>query len=245
MSTVTPPHPPPFFPSIDCWLPLTPHHNPLVLKTDKPSCNSKKASLKENTESAGKAWPLGPTSAPDETTPSPCPTAPWWNQPSQQIFFNPDAKVWRNRGGGSFLFLLSFSKEFGLRNMKTESAEVLLLIMLICIMSPFRRKRFRRSWLSSTELLKATLETLALLKWWVFFFFFMLSRVIQCVCPQSYGNGKSKHSWWLYSWLPRGQKWQLHLSNRPCICRDGSSSKGSQLVKILRAKTTQVESNFS
>lgn len=110
MSTVTVPptlHPPPFFPSIDCWLPLTPHHNPLVLKTDKPSCNSKKASLKENTESAGKAWLLGPTSAPDETTPSPRPTAPWWNQPSQQIFFNPDAKVWANRGGGSF-FIFTF-----------------------------------------------------------------------------------------------------------------------------------------
>lgn len=39
------------------------------------------------------------------------------------------------------LFLLSFSKEFGLRNMKTELAEALLLIMLIHIMSLFRPKR--------------------------------------------------------------------------------------------------------
>lgn len=40
------------------------------------------------------------------------------------------------------LFLLSFSKEFGLRNTNTELAEVLLLIMLIDIMSLFRPKRF-------------------------------------------------------------------------------------------------------
>lgn len=62
-----------FFPSIDCWLPLTPHHNPLVLKTDRPSNNSKKASLKENIESTGRARLLGSTPAPDATTPSPRP----------------------------------------------------------------------------------------------------------------------------------------------------------------------------
>lgn len=74
--------------------------------------------------------------------------------------------------------------------------------------------------------------------------FFKLGRVIWCLCPQSYSNGDSKHSMWWYSWLPRGNKWQLQISNRPCICRERSSSKGSQLVKILRAKT-QAESNFS
>lgn len=38
------------------------------------------------------------------------------------------------------LFLLSFSEEFGLRNMKTESAQVLLLIMPIHIMSLFSKR---------------------------------------------------------------------------------------------------------
>lgn len=73
------------------------------------------------------------------------------------------------------LSLLSFSKEFGLRHVKTESAKVLLLMMLIYIMSLFRPEHFRCQWLSSPGLLKATLETLALLKLWVFFFFFFFS----------------------------------------------------------------------
>lgn len=44
--------------------------------------------------------------------------------------------------------------------------------------------------------------------------------------------------------IAQGKKWQLQISSRPWICRERSSSKGSQLVKILRAKT-QAESNFS
>ena len=55
-AVISPARTPPtiFFPSIDCWLPLTPHHNPLVLKTDKPSCNSKKQVWKEISKAQAK-----------------------------------------------------------------------------------------------------------------------------------------------------------------------------------------------
>lgn len=98
-----------FSPSIDCWLPLTPHHNPLVLQTDKPSCNSKKASSKENIENAGKVQLLGPAPAPMSqlTLLALPPPHLCEGQPSQQICFNPDSKAWRQRGVWLYFYFRS------------------------------------------------------------------------------------------------------------------------------------------
>lgn len=74
--------------------------------------------------------------------------------------------------------------------------------------------------------------------------FFKLGRVIWCLCPQSYSNGDSKHFHVMVQLIAQGKQVTTPEFPIDLMFAERSSSKGSQLVKILRAKT-QAESSFS
>lgn len=245
MSAVMATLPTPFFPSIDCWLPLTPHHNPLVLRTDKPSCNSKKGQFERKCRKRRQSVALRTRTSP--ACKDPLSRHLREGQQSQHIFLNPCSKVWSKRWGVLLYLYFHFQRNLGWGMWKQSRLKCFCwwCWYTLCLFSDPSISDVSGS--AVLGFWRPHSKPWRFLSYGSFSSFFLfLARVIWCRCPQSHGNGNSKHFLWPYSGLPRGKKWRLQISDSPCICSGGiSSSKGSQLVKIVRAKTTQLESNFS